>query len=484
MEVLALVAINLGDFNEIWTILGFIGSLLLIPYLIFFFDKRERLSLLLFSIPLVLYSVFISFSRFSFANYNWFTIIISLIGGLSFFFAGASLKKCKSFNIETALLIFFGALAFITTISFIVTFANYGFFYRGLSSSNVIYYDGEMFSLYNLSLWVSQITNANMMNSDFAMMYALVLSSCLPGLLFISPKMYLKRFVLFAIFGGLGLLIILLSPNYYAIAIFILAMLFAIYVRFAKTNKIGRIVLNTIAIITLVVFAIVFLIFVLNSQSSPSFNGVKSFIQNNVVLNFLFNENGFAKAFKPVLDFTSTNYGFQNGGWLGFLFGSTQSYGGTGSFIFDVMTEGGFFALVSIIVFVVLAYISLQRYLRKGKDAMHVKIIIICFLATFFAFALIAYQSFPYMTVNYYVSFATFPITLVALFFIGYTFTAKKDYPEVVFEDESVSSKKQENISGEVTNSNDDANPTNSETSSGVDISILDEIEEENSDEK
>ena len=132
MEVLALVAINLGDFNEIWTILGFIGTLLLIPYLVFFFDKRERLSLLLFSIPLILYTIFISFSRFSFANYNWFTIIISLIGGLSFFFAGASLKKCKTFNIETALLIFFGALAFITTISFIVTFANYGFFYRGL----------------------------------------------------------------------------------------------------------------------------------------------------------------------------------------------------------------------------------------------------------------------------------------------------------------------------------------------------------------
>ena len=74
MEILALVAINLGDFSEIWIIMGFLGALFLIPYVILF-EKKDKLALLLFTIPFILYIAFTAFSRFFF----FFSIILSIL---------------------------------------------------------------------------------------------------------------------------------------------------------------------------------------------------------------------------------------------------------------------------------------------------------------------------------------------------------------------------------------------------------------------
>lgn len=478
MEILALVAINLGDFSEIWVILGFLGAIFLIPYVILF-EKKDKLALLLFTIPFILYICFTAFSRFFITNSNILSILVSFVGPLSFIFAGISLKQDKDFKIETALLVLFGALAFITSISLIVTLANYGPFYSEIYAGRYIYYDGEMLLLSDIGLWISQITNAQMMDIDFVNVYALVLASCLPALLFISPRKNLKRFVLFAIFGGLGLLTLVMIPSFKALIILFVGLLFALYVRFVKKNNIGRWIVNILAIIILAIFLIVFIILTLNAQTGNSFSSLKSFISQNNLLNYLFNENRYAQNIKLVLDFSNPISNFNNGGIIGFLFGSTRTYGhGTGSFIFDVINEAGFFAFIFLIVFIVFAFISLQRYLRFGNSPMHIKMMIVLFVASYFVYTLFFYQSIPYTIEGRYMSYSSFPLTLVSLFFIGYSFTytnkdKKLEVKEAtLFEEEKV-------IENEENKEEKDV-----KISTSLDESILNEIEEDNFNEK
>lgn len=476
MEILALVAINLGDFSEIWVILGFLGAIFLIPYVILF-EKKDKLALLLFTIPFILYIAFTAFSRFFITNSNILSILVSFVGPLSFIFAGISLKQDKDFKMETALLVLFGALAFITSISLIVTLANYGPFYAQIYAGRYIYYDGEMLLLSHIGLWISQITNAQMMSIDFVNVYALVLASCLPALLFISPRKNLKRFVLFAIFGGLGLLTLIFTPSFKPLIVLFVGLLFALYVRFVKKNNIGRWIINVLAILALALFLIVFVILIMNAQSGNSFESLKSFISSNGLLNYLFNENRYAQNIKLVLDFSNNISNFNNGGVIGFLFGSTRTYGqGTGSFIFDVINEAGFFAFISLITFIVFAFISLQRYLRFGKGPMHVKMMIVLFVASYFVYTLFFYHSIPYTVEGRYMSYSTFPLTLVAFFFIGYSFTyARKAKDLELKEATPLNEEKVDDVPAE---------EKSVEIESSLDTSIFDEIEEEKHDEK
>ncbi len=477
MEILALVAINLGDFSEIWTILGFLGAIFLIPYVILF-KKKDKIALLLFTIPFILYIAFSAFSRFFISNSNILSILVSFVGPLSFIFAGISLKQDKDFKMETALLVLFGALAFITSISLIVTLANYGPFYAQIYAGRYIYYDGEMLLLSDIGLWISQITNAQMMDIDFVNVYALVLASCLPALLFISPRKNLKRFVLFAIFGGLGLLSLVFIPSIKALIVLFVGLLFALYVRFVKKNNIGRWIVNILAILVLAVFLIVFVILIMNAQTGNSFASIKSFIAENSLLNYLFNENRYAQNIKLVLDFSNPISNFNNGGVIGFLFGSTRTYGhGTGSFIFDVINEAGFFAFISLLIFIVFAFISLQRYLRFNQAPMHIRMMIVLFVASYFVYTLFFYQSIPYTVEGRYMSYSTFPLTLVAFFFIGYSFTYTRKAKEIELKEATPLNDAKLN---EMQVDKEEA----VEIESSLSESIFSEIEEEKRDEK
>jgi len=432
IECLALTAFSLADANIIFRYLGFIICVVLIPFALMFTSKQEWLSLGLFSIPLVVIAFLTGFSTFTIGmGFGLLDNLSVFLGTLAFFFLGFAVRRVKKFKIEVALLAIGAAMALLVFLSLVYSLYQYGPFHVSLYEGLVYYYDGRLFVVSEETKWLLGFSFVEI-SIDYVTLFGTMISTALAGLLYISPSKEPRKFLLTALIGGVGLLSIIVLPNWNALYLLIPVLLFAILYRFVKArDKVGSVVQYAFFGV-LGVMGIVLLVAVLNAAGVDF---ISNSIAGNSFLNRLFNTNRFVSPINEVLRPMLTSAGL-------FGFPLTEIEGliaNTGAFEFEIVKEGGFFAFLALLVFLTLIIFSLSRYSAKSKDSAFVKIIILSFLIATFLHSSFLWKTFPLIYEDdYYFSFFRSAPYLIVLFLLGYAYYPLKGIPLVEAEQGAV----------------------------------------------
>lgn len=417
LEALALLSFGLADANIIFRYLGFVIALALIPFGVLFVKKKEALSLLIFVTPLIIIALLTAFSRFSIStlNYGLLDNFSVLLGTLAFVSLGFLSRKIKKFKIEHALLTIGAAIALAVLISLLYSLYRYGPFHSAIYKNLVYYYDGRLYVVSKETKWLLGFEMTETL-INYVNFYGALLVTALPGLLFISPRKELKKFLLTLGIGVVGLLSIVLVPNVMALLMLIPVLLFALYQKFVKEEIRTQKLINILFIAGFAVVGILLIIVFLNNLE---ISFIQNLLQNNHFLDRLFNTN---RIMRPINDVLKA--GFSSQGLFGFPLTLVDGLmAKTGAFEFEIMKEGGLFAFLALLVFLVFIIISTTRYLRKSKDDQFIKVIVVSALLVVFVYGSFLWTSFPLVyDSGVYVSFYRSNIYLIALFLIGYSF--------------------------------------------------------------
>ena len=138
LECLAICAFALGNISYIFYILGILvgGASIVLCFERF---KGENLkSLLLFTVPMFILSVFVSFGKLL-SNHIFENILVFLSINI-FLFMGIVMRRFKGFKIELVLIVLGFAIALLLLISMIYSWTQYGFFYAAIYKKTPIYY--------------------------------------------------------------------------------------------------------------------------------------------------------------------------------------------------------------------------------------------------------------------------------------------------------------------------------------------------------
>lgn len=417
LETLALLSFGLADANIIYRYLGFIIALALIPFAVLFVNKKETISLILFSIPLIVVSLLTSYSTFTIKtmNYGFLDNTSVFLGSLAFFVLGFVVRKINKFKIENVLLTIGGAIALIVLISLFYSLFRYGFFHTAIYKGLVYYYDGHLYVISNETKWLLGFEMKETL-INYANFYGALLVAALPGLLFISPKTDLRKFLLVAFIGVVGLLSIIFVPNTSALLMLVPVVGFALIHRFVKKKDKMQKAVKYISIVFLALGGLALFVVMLNNLNIPTLHNL---IANNRFLDRIFNTNRIISPINEVLKAT-----FSRGG----LFGLSRAHidgllSRTGAFEFEIIKEGGIFAFIALVIFLVFVIVSIWKYLKNSLDKPFVKVIIVSFLIIVMFYGSFLWTPFPFVhDSGIYVSFFRSNIYLLALFFIGFTF--------------------------------------------------------------
>ncbi len=416
LEVVAFVCFGLGNAGVIFRYLGFLVSLLLIPYAVLFIEKKDILPVLIFAIPLVAFAIYMSFSQF---NQNAFSTYINIsiaLGLVAFFFLGLAIRTIPSAKVDIILLVIGVSIAALVAISMLVTIFMYGPFYAAIDNGKNYFYNGDLFPIYKEARFLYGFS-IEKVSLRYYGLFSSLLASSLCALLFISPKKSQKLFYCILLIGGLGVLSLLVIPYWTAFIYLIPAWIFALMLRFLRGSKKAHIAL--ISIVSIIAFAIL-MFFIVDCVYVSNSTGLTDLINNNALLLKAFNNESYMKPINELL-------GYAIEGKYLFGFGSNM-------FVFNYIAsidskvvelefvkEGGFVALIIFLILLGAAIYLCINYVKKSKDESHVKVLIISFLLT-----LILYESFfgydfsPLIHKDYYFQFVEQMPILIALFLLGY----------------------------------------------------------------
>ncbi|MBR0294594.1 MAG: hypothetical protein IJQ67_01655 [Bacilli bacterium] len=444
-EVLTFVSFGLSNSYIVYAFLGlFVLILLVVAH--FQSLKGEGLTnLLIFIIPILLFSLINALSSLNTATHTSILLRILIpLGLMSFATLGYLSSLGNGFKISTAIILIYGGLALITLISYFATMIQYVPFYTLIYGNSYIYYDGAKSSLpigqtayFLMGFSIREVT------VDYFSLYPSVLSTSVIALLFISPKEQTKKFVLFAVYAFIGIFALITMPTRMMILTDVLIAISLVVIILFFKGKIKSKVIKTTLLVLSVLFLIAFLILFINAQSSLSaFAWLRNIIESVPLFNRIFNTNRLVSRYNTILD-GCLNFG----AWLGFMpdtqFSAALHYDFlTNSILFDTILFSGFFGLVLFIVIMVILVKRIIKYVQVSNDEVMIKSLVIAFLLVFFGYSLINYDSQPYVYYSDLIPYYQHGLFLVCLFLYGYvyfkSFPAKVITKEEIIEDSNL----------------------------------------------
>ena len=418
LEVVALTAFNFGNVSHIFGIAGALIALLSIPFVLEIEkDKKSFLSFLIPSGLLLVISLWGSLNAFSkgFSTLSNISLAISLP---AFFALGFFLRKLKDVKTKTVLLVLGGALAAITLFGLASTLIEYGFFYTLLYKNTPnYYYNGIPYDVTKEMFWLSGF-GFNEVFIEYGSMFAIVSASFLPGLLFISPKKERNDFIICASIGAVGLVTLLVLPNFKTIIILLIVSIFAALYRFFKNNKKVMKIAGISFVSLLGVAVLIFLIAIINAAIGFKFTGIldRIFVNNRFMNNVTaVMQTMFAKVNGKMVNFFGLTPTILNEEvtWLDCRYFEVQLLKEIG--LLGTLLFGAFLVLMGYFIF---------HYIRKSEDSDSEKGIFITMVLAFFV-----YESlFNIVSIaphgESYEAFLRSPMLLVMLFIFGYIFTS------------------------------------------------------------
>ncbi len=450
IEFLALCSFNLGGNNLIFYLLGFalaiFGGVLTIKR----FRKDELFSLLFLALPVLLIAVFVSFGRLSWGN-SILVNISAFLGIISFFALGLFLRRTNKIKTETLLIAIAGGLALLVLISTVYTWFAYGPFYvLRFKDTPYYFYDGVAVDVTKEGGWLNGF-NFSEVSLKYSGLFGVLLTSSFVGTMFINPKKNLRDFILSGVFGFVGFLSLISAPNFsamiYMIPIFLVAGIVKVLNLDAIPQKAKTIIRRIISIsfgvgvgFVVVFFIIAYLnasgyspatgfIYDAKGELPAAESAFAQFIRNNHILHKIFNNHSLMAPINNVLVMSTISdhfFGFINNmnSWYALRTAISTS---SGVFEIEIIKEGGIFAFIVLIFFLVFVVQNIFRYGKNSKDSPLSKGIIISVMIGFLIYCSLDYDVLPYIheSSNYASLFRTIP-GLLFLFFVGYIF-----YPDL-----------------------------------------------------
>ena len=150
----------------------------------------------------------------------------------------------------------------------------------------IYYYNGELFDVTKESSWLLGFSLTEVTLS-YSGTFGFLSTLYLLGLLFINPKQDLKKFLIFASIGLVGLVSLLTVPNKEALLLLVPSFIIGLCFRFIpRTNKAKKVV-NILFFATVGIVVVCLIVAILNNYVSSVANIIKS----NVFLRKAFNGN-------------------------------------------------------------------------------------------------------------------------------------------------------------------------------------------------
>ena len=418
LEVVVLTAFNFGNVSQIFGIAG--AVLAILGFFFVYGTTKEKKTLLPILIPiglLLVISLIGSLNAFS----KGFTVTsnISLLLSLPAFLAlGFFLRKLNDVKPRTVLLVVGGAFAAITLFGLFSTLIEYGLFYKLIYKKTPnYYYDGIPYDVTKEMFWLSGFEFGEVF-IEYGCLFAILCSSFLPGLLFLSPKKDKQDFIICASIGGIGLLTLLVIPNFYAVIILVVISSFAFIFKFLRKNEKVLKILGISFVSLLGLALIFFIISMINAAIGYKLPGF---------LNRLFAQNRFMTNVTPVFEALFTKVG----GKLVNFFGLTPTmlneditWLETNMFEVQLLKEVGLIGTLLFAAFLGISGWFMYHYLKKSEDHDYIKSIFVVMILVFFI-----YESF-YFVISVaphsesYQAFLRSPTLLTILFVLGYIFTS------------------------------------------------------------
>jgi hypothetical protein len=441
--LLGLTAFNFGGSigTNYLEIIVFAVAMLSLVYFEVKLDKVERNNLFFWLIPFVFFAFFVSISIFwiSFSTNSIYTSIVSLLGIAGFMGLGLLLKKHPEINLKIVLSFILGGLALIVLSSLIFTLVEYGPFYVTLHENQEYFYDGSAFLVSSETGWLSGFSFVSV-TLGYAGVYAFILASTLPGLLFLNPRSQKIPFYFILGAGLVGLLFLVLLPYKTALLFLIPVYALGLLIRFFKIptkiplwEKITSLIALGITVI-LVLFMLIMAIQGTDFYSSSSF------------LSRIFDNSRLTDPINQTINATLKNY--DSFSLIESLFGmnpyqvtpqgityySVSYWGGTATawplinlktFEFSTLMEGGLMAFFGFCVFMVFAIMSFRSFLHRGTKQFGLRIVMAFLVLAYFLYMSFLSSSFPFIREPYsYVSpFRSNSLFLIIVFLIGYSYT-------------------------------------------------------------
>lgn len=418
LEIVALTAFNFGNAGYIF---GLAGVLLAVFGMFFVYNIEEKKKKLLWLLLpfglLLLVSAIGSFNGFS-KNFSLLSNISLLLSLPAFLILGFVIRKLNDVKPKTVLLVVGGGLAAITFFGLASTIIQYGFFYSLIYKSKPLYFfNGWPYDVTQEMYWLNGFSFGEVF-IEYGSLFALLCASFLPGLLFVSPKKERNEFIVGSVIGGIGLLTLLIIPNWKALVILVLASAFALAFKFLKNHKKVQKILG-ISFISLVCIGIIFFVIALiNASTGFKFGGF---------LERIFEKNAIMLKCQETLkmlfykDFNGTHTNLL--GLAPYEYNKDALLEETGIFEVQLLKEVGLLGTFIFIGFIlVMGYFSFN-YIKKSKDEDSVKSINVTMLLSFFLFETLFFiASYKVHDEGSYTPFLRSPSLLVMLFLFGYTF--------------------------------------------------------------
>jgi len=426
LEIVALTAFNFGNIGYIF---GLAGSLLAIIGLLFVYkiepNKQELLWLLLPVGVLLVISMMGTFTPYS-KNFSTLSNIALLLSLPAFLALGFFTRKLGDTKPKTVLLVVGGGLAAITLFGLFSTLFQYGLFYSLIYKKTPnYYYNGIPYDVTKEMFWLTGFEFSEVY-IEYGSLFAILCSSFLPGLLFISPKKERNDFIVCACIGGIGLLTLLIIPNFTAIIILALASSFAFILKYLKNYKKVQKIIG-FSLIGVTILGILFFILALaNAAGGFKFTGLldRIFVTNKIMLKC---KDVFAALFMKMDGKMINLFGLQP-----YIINEDVLLTETNIFEVELLKEVGLLGAFLFIGFVIMMGYFVWKYIRKSDDGDSIKSVIVVMLLSYFAFSTISNAVIvaPHNDVSYqpYLRSASL---LVILFLLGYTFMPPSQKEEI-----------------------------------------------------
>lgn len=416
IEVIALVAFNFGNITDVFGYAAAVFAVLAFITIVSLEENKKNLFPLIPAVLILLIvGVIAAFTNFS-KGFTTASNVSCFVAIPSFFVLGYSVRRIDEIKAQTVMLVIGAVLAFLTLFGLASTLIQYGFFYSlvyKVKDTPLYYYNGSTFDVTKEMSWLFGFSFKEV-PIFYGSLFAFICSLYLPGLIFINKNEDKKSFMIALAIGVIGLLTLLLLPNFKALILFVIVGDFALIYKF-ESNKptvmkiIGFIFVGVVGLGTLLFLAS---LIYLSSGASSSF------------LDKAFVDNAFMKNSAEML-----SYYFKKDASVNNFFGIIPTKANdsiirlnVGLFEFQIIKELGVFGSLILLAFILGFGYFLYRYIRYSEDNAFTKVMITMFLLGF-----VIYESFfneisPLIHGNTYEAFTRSPMFYIFLFLMGYVF--------------------------------------------------------------
>lgn len=437
IELMFLLAFNLGDLGNAYRLIAFVLALVLLPTYLKSLNEDMAKGFIFVFLPLVIYLLSMTFSpvfsqhpqnlyspSLSLLNRGFFTLLMSFIGGIAFLILGYFVSRTNIISKTNFIFLIYGGLAALLFVSITATLFNYGFFHRIFYADKVNYFEG---TAYPIITQANLLQGFNIVTVNYNVLITLALLIITPSFALVFIK-DLKRLYMWLLvgFAALGVLVLILLLDYKSLLFLVPALLLAVMLKFSL-HKIKYFKVTMLSILGLGVA----LIFV-GVLAALEVGFIETILNSNGFIHRVF-YNGYTTKYMGIIkEAFDTN----------FLFGNPYNYSldnqlifPSGNIIMDTLKETGIVGTIGFVGLIIVGVKIVINYLNNATDNVVTKYMVVAFILTLLTRYMLRYQfnqltfTDSYWGVNYFpfVESKEFAITL---FLLGYMYIAKPLKPK------------------------------------------------------